>query len=160
MRDFLLLKVEQVVNEWAELAPTADEVDAILEVAYLAIAADGVVTRTETEAFIRVMMQIFGSDLTGDHVATAIEQYEDALDREGFRKRIRHLTGRLDREEARAAAYELAYAMAMCDLDTNIYEFEFAQVLQQEFGFDDEQVDKLVDRVLDLVAVSEDKVKK
>ncbi len=153
MRDFLLLKVEQVVADWSDLEPTSDEVDSILEVAYLAIAADGVVTRTETEAFIRVMIQLFGSDVTGDHVAEVIEQYEDALDRAGFRSRMSTLAGRLQRREAAEAAYEIAYAMVMCDLDTNIHEFEFAQVLQRELGIDEEKADTMADRVFDLVVV-------
>ncbi len=153
MRDFLLLKVEQVVADWSDLEPSANEIDAILEVAYLAIAADGVVTRTETEAFIRVMIQLFGPDVTGDHVAEVIEQYEDALDRDGFRSRMKTLAKRLKRDAARDAAYEIAYAMVMCDLDTNIHEFEFAQVLQGELGIDEEKADAMADRVFDLVVV-------
>jgi uncharacterized tellurite resistance protein B-like protein len=160
MRDFLLLKVEKVVSQWSDIDPTEDELDAILEVAYLAIAADGIVTRTETEAFIRVMIKLFGPELTGDRVAEVIEQYEDALDRSGFRKRIRALTKRLDRRELREVAYQIAYAMAMCDLDTNIHEFEFAQVLQTELGLDEETTDILVDKVLDLVMVPEVEIPK
>ena len=153
MKDFLLLKVEQVVGGWTDLGQKHDEIDAILEAAYMAIAADGVVTRTETEAFIRVMIQLFGPGVTGDHVAEVIETYEDALDRVGFRQRMRALAARLGRRELREAAYQLAYAMVMCDLDTNVHEFEFAQVLQEELGLDEETAEAMADRVFDLVVV-------
>jgi len=63
------------------------------------------------------------------------------------------LAGRLQRREAAEAAYEIAYAMVMCDLDTNIHEFEFAQVLQRELGIDEEKADTMADRVFDLVVV-------
>lgn len=151
MRDFLRLNMDAVVDDWGDFEPTTDEIEAMLEVAFLAIASDGVVTRSEIEAFAVVMERLFGPNITSDRIEEVLDQYEDSLDRGGFRRRLTSVASELRRPEARDHAYQLAYAMAMCDLDTNIHEFEFDQVLREQFGLDDEQAERLVDGVVDLV---------
>lgn len=151
MRDFLRLNVDAVVASWGEFKPTADEIQAILEVAYLAIASDGVVTQSEIEAFAMVMERLFGPKLTAERIEAVLDKNEDELDKAGFRRRLENVASRLTRPEARDKAYQLSYAMAMCDLDTNIHEFEYDQVLRQMLGLDEESAENLVDSVVDLV---------
>jgi uncharacterized tellurite resistance protein B-like protein len=153
MRDFLRLNVDAVVSTWGDFTPTADEMQAILEVAYLAIASDGVVSRSEVEAFAMVMERLFGPKLTAEHIEEVLDKNEDDLDKSGFRRRLENVASRLTRREARDKAYQLSYAMVMCDLDTNIHEFEFDQVLRQMLGLDEEAAESLVDGVVDLVIV-------
>lgn len=155
MKDFLRLNVEAVVADWQSLdpAPTDDQVDAILEVAYLAIASDGVVTRTEMEAFAVVMEQLFGPDVTAARIEAVLDGYESSLDHAGFNDRLTDVTQRLQREDLRDKAYQLAYSMVMCDLDTNIHEFEFDQVLREQLGLDEQTAEELVDGVVDLIMV-------
>jgi hypothetical protein len=151
MKDFLRLDVEKVVAGWATLKPTAEELEAVLELAYLAIASDHVVTRTEVEAFAIVMERLFGPELTAKRIAGVLEQYEDALDRSGLKKRLKKVAGQLRRPVVRDRAYQLAYAMVMCDLDTNIDEFEFDNALRAQLGLTEEAAEALVDGVIDLV---------
>jgi hypothetical protein len=150
-RDFLRLNVDAVVKNWATVEPTADEVDAILEVAYLAIASDGVVTRPEMEAFVMVMERLFGPNLTSDRIAQVLDQYTDSLDHDGYCSRLAALRARLTRQEVRNKAYQLAYSMVMCDLDTNTNEFEFDQVLREHLGLDDDAAEELVDETVDII---------
>ena len=151
MKDFLRLDIDKVVAGWTSLEPTPAELDAILELAYLAIASDGVVTRTEMEAFAVVMERLFGPEMTAKHIEQVLEQYEDSLDRSGFRKRLRTVAGQLQRAPVRDRAYQLAYAMVMCDLDTNLHEFEFDKALREHLGLDEDAAEALVDSVIDLV---------
>lgn len=151
MKDFLRLNVNAVVSDWAILKPSAEEKDAILEVAYLAIASDGVVTRSEMEAFAMVMERLFGPDMTAAHIEEVLDQYEDSLDRSGFSKRLSAVSKELIRPEVRDRAYQLSYAMVMCDLDTNIHEFEFDHALRDHLGLNDARAESLVDDVVDLV---------
>lgn len=150
MKDFLKLNVDAVISDWSTINPTPDEIDAILEIAFLAIASDGVVTKSEMEAFALVMEQLFGPELTAEHIAQVLDQYEDSLDRLGFQQRLDALSKRLARPDVRDRAYQLSYSMVMCDLDTNIHEFEFDQVLRDKLGLDEERAEELVDGVVDL----------
>jgi hypothetical protein len=151
MRDFLRLDVDKVVEGWAALEPSQEELDAILELAYLAIASDGVVTRTEMEAFAVVMERLFGSEMTARHIEEVLDQYEDSLDRSGFKKRLKAVSDQLKRPAVRDHAYQLSYAMVMCDLDTNLHEFEFDKALREHLGLEEERAEELVDGVIDLV---------
>lgn len=151
MKDFLRLNINAVVSDWVAIKPTPEEKDAILEVAYLAIASDGVVTRSEMEAFAMVMERLFGPEMTAAHIEEVLDQYEDSLDRSGFRKRLRAVSEQLTRPEVRDKAYQLSYAMVMCDLDTNIHEFEFDNALRDHLGLSDTKAESLVDDVVDLV---------
>jgi uncharacterized tellurite resistance protein B-like protein len=154
MKNFLMLNVDGVLDNWRELAPTPAEIDAVLEAAFLAIASDGVVTRTEVEAFAAVMERLFGPEHTAKKIEEVLDHYEDSLDRGGFLDRIRDVAARLTRPAVRDKAYQLAYAMVMCDLDTNEHEFEFDQVLRDQLGLDEEHAEALVDGVVDLVMVA------
>jgi hypothetical protein len=151
MRDFLRLNVNAVVSSWSEFEPTDEEIDAMLEVAYLAIASDGVVNRNEVEAFAMVMERLFGPKVTAERIESVLDNYEDSLDRSGFQKRMSSVAGKLTRDTVRDKAYQLSYAMVMCDLDTNIHEFEFDQVLRDMLGLDEDAAETLVDGVVELV---------
>jgi hypothetical protein len=151
MKDFLRLDVEKVVAGWAALEPTAQELEAALELAYLAIASDHVVTQTEMEAFAIVMERLFGPELTAKSIAGVLEQYEDELDRAGLKARLKTVAGQLRRAQVRDRAYQLAYAMVMCDLDTNLHEFEFDNALRDQLGLSEDEAEALVDGVIDLV---------
>lgn len=151
MRDFLRLDVEKVVAGWAALEPTAAELEAALELAYLAIASDHVVTATEVEAFAIVMERLFGPELTAKRIAGVLEQYEDQLDRSGLKERLKKVARQLRRPQVRDRAYQLAYAMVMCDLDTNLNEFEFDHALREQLGLSEDEAEALVDGVIDLV---------
>ncbi len=151
MRDFLLLNVDAVLVNWSDFEPTSEEVEAVLEVAFLAIASDGVVTRSEVEAFAVVMERLFGPEQTAEKIEEVLDLYEDTLDDAGFLVRLDAVQARLTRPVVRDKAYQLAYAMVMCDLDTNIHEFEFDQVLRQKLNLDEERAEELVDGVVDLV---------
>lgn len=151
MKDFLRLDVEKVLAGWASLEPTAEELEAALELAYLAIASDHVVTRAEVQAFAIVMERLFGPELTAQRIAGVLEQYEDDLDRAGLKERLGKVASQLRREAVRDRAYQLAYAMVMCDLDTNLHEFEFDNALREQLGLTEEAAEALVDGVIDLV---------
>ena len=151
MRNFLKLNVDDVISDWQQLSPSHDEIEGILEVAYLTIAADGVVTRTEMAAFAAVMEQLFGAELTAQNIEEVLDQFEESLDKAGFHRRLVVVSSKLKRFEVRDKAYQLAYAMAMCDLDTNVHEFEFDKALRDHLGLEDQHAEELVDAVVDLV---------
>lgn len=161
-------RVEAVVPRDPALVLSKAEREAILEISYLAIAADRKLRDEEIDAFRRVAARL--RDLVGDPEAgpaskrplTPVENYEitdqelaDLLDhyaaglaRSDADARLRDISRALVRPEARAVAYKVAYALALCDLDTSDPEFEFDLQLIDSLDLSQEQADAFADEVL------------
>ena len=153
-------QVGNVVPSKLDLTPK--ERDAILEIAYLAIAADRVLNEEEVEAFRAVASKLRApSDATTgqmseaelgtlldrftnrlEHTKATMVPGDDAEDSDTERsrllraeadERLNALCTDLPRPDTRELAYKIAYALALCDLETTDEEFEFD--LQRSRGF-------------------------
>ena len=109
----------------ASLAVTDVERDAILEIAYLAVAADHKLSSEELDAMRRIGARLHGKPtLTDDELDELLGKYAQWLDREEVEQRLRDLGGKLS-PVTRKLAYKVAYTLAMCDLESSDEEFEF-----------------------------------
>ena len=149
--------VLRVVPTDEALALTKKEAAAILEIAFLAIAADHKLRDEEIEAFRGVAGRLkdlsSGSAKTsgpmGDRELEAIlDSFSADMDRAVADERLLVVAKDLDRAEVRALAYKVAYALALCDLDTSDEEFEFDLQLVDALNLSQEDVGALEDDVL------------
>jgi hypothetical protein len=152
-----MVHVERVLPPRADF--TVGEVDAILEAAYLATAADGVLTKEEIEAFRSVASSLRhiaagggGGKGTvkviGDEDLDALfERFAVRSDHVARAERVGAVRGRLGRVEVRELAYKVAFAMSLCDLDANEEEEAYDDELIEAFGIEDDRADALAAEV-------------
>lgn len=157
-----LAGVLRVVPEENSVALTEEEAAAILEIAFLAIAADRKLSDEELEAFRAVAGRL--RDLvahSGDPSTPAsaqvmsdrefeliLESFSADLDRNVADERLRVLGAQLERPDVRALAYKIAYALALCDLNTSDEEFEFDLQLVEALELTHDATEALEDEVL------------
>ncbi|MEO8876194.1 MAG: hypothetical protein ABI461_11450 [Polyangiaceae bacterium] len=164
-------QVANVVPSKLDLSPR--ERDAVLEIAYLAIAADRVLNEEEVEAFRSVAARLRGetSPMSEQELGTLLDRFsnrlehtkatmvpgDDAEDSETERdrllraeadERLRALCTDLPRAETRELAYKIAYALALCDLETTDEEFEFDRQLVDALGLSIDKAGELADEVV------------
>jgi tellurite resistance protein len=149
-----VVHVERVLPLRADF--TVGEVDAILEAAYLATAADGELSPEELEAFRAVASALRHVAAGGAGKAKSISDKDLDLLFERFAVRSDHaeratritaMRTRLGRTEVRELAYKVAFAMSLCDLDANEEEAAYDDELIEAFGIDGERADALAAEV-------------
>jgi tellurite resistance protein len=151
MTRILQLDVSRVLSENIHELVEPAERDAMLEVAYLAIAADGKLMEEELEAFVTAMLLLYGPGTSSDQVRRTVDHLIDQFERGEDQVLLTELASHLTRSFARDQAYKLAYAMAMSDFDTDDQEFAFDQRLRRALELDDEQAETLTDQVIDAI---------
>jgi hypothetical protein len=164
-------QVGNVVPTQLDLSPK--ERDAVLEIAYLAIAADRVLNEEEVAAFKQVASKLRGGDgsMSEAELGTLLDRFtnrlektraelepaEDMDDEDDERKRLLRaeaderllaLTTDLPRPGTRELAYKIAYALALCDLETTDDEFEFDLQLVDALGLTTDRASQLADEVV------------
>jgi tellurite resistance protein len=148
------IHVEKVLPARADF--NVGEVDAILEAAYLATAADGVLTDEERESFRAVASGLRNiatggagaKKMIGDKDLDALfERFSERSEHADRADRMKAMRERLGRTEARELAYRIAFAMALCDLDSNDDEGAYDDELIEAFGIDGERADALAAEV-------------
>jgi len=133
---------------------SAEEIDAILELSFLAIVADGRLSEPEMGAFSDALVALADphqiQSLMNRLANTSIHQQEDVCFGVDS-SRLRTLAGKLRSQAAREQAYKLAYAMAMSDVHSGDCEFRYDQDLRKALGLTDEAAEQLIDQVVDIV---------
>lgn len=95
-------------------SPEARAFEAVLEAVFLTAAADGRVTREETEHLGRITRDLTAGALDADALETLFEGWFLLLEARGFHARAKDLSRRLD-EDTRRLALALAAAVALGD---------------------------------------------
>lgn len=155
MARILKLNVDQVLPAGVHADISEQERSAMLEVAYLAIAADGKLMEEELDAFVQAMLLLYGPDASPEQVTKVVDHLLAQFERGDDEALLADLARDLARPLARDLAYKLAYAMAMSDFDTDDNEFHFDLRLRQALGLSDEQAEALTDEVIDAVRPEE-----
>ncbi|MEZ4400705.1 MAG: TerB family tellurite resistance protein [Kofleriaceae bacterium] len=111
----------------ADLTPAqaADvaRLEAMLEVAFLAAAADGEITDPEADNLGATLASWLGGELSDDAVEAVIERFMAALAADGRAARLAAAAARLD-ADARMSAYTLACVVTLCDLELDDAELD------------------------------------
>jgi hypothetical protein len=149
--------VDRVLPDRADL--TVGEVDAILEAAYLATAADGRLSPEEHEAFRAVATSLRHIATGGAHgtgrakpladkdLDALFERYAVRSDHAARAERISAMRDRLGRVMVRELAYKVAFAMGLCDLQANEDEAQYDEELVTAFGIDEDRAETLAAEV-------------
>jgi len=151
MARVLKLDVDQVLPEGIHADISDQERSAMLEVAYLAIAADGKLMEEELDAFVQAMLLLYGPDASPDQVKRVVDHLLAQFERGQDEALLADLAADLSRPFARDQAYKLAYAMTMSDFDTDDEEFHFDQRLRQALCLSEDEAEALADQVIDAV---------
>ncbi len=123
-----------------------EERDAILEVAFLAVAADRHINAAEEDA-LRALARALDPARAKANVGALLARGVDP-DRDTADAHLLTVVGRLATDEARALAYQGAYAVAQADLDAADEEFEFDLQLIDALGLDQDTADQLAQQVV------------
>lgn len=145
--------IAQVVPESTKLSTS--EIDAILEIAYLTIAADRRLQDAEIDAFRGVLERLRAQsvaqselDRVLDEMYTRAQAARDANGERGYADdRLRELAAKMS-AEARELAYKVAYAMSMADMDASDEEFELDLQLVDALEISNERAEDLQGEVM------------
>ncbi len=137
--------------------------EAILEIAYLAMAVDEQLRDEEIDAFSVIAAAIIGgrvkdreparegseaSRLDDHALRTWLDKFAGDLDRASIEERLQDAVKSLASDkEAKLAAYRVACLMAMSDLDAADREFEFDLDLIATLGISQDDADRIVEEV-------------
>ena len=135
--------VPQVIPAAMTFSPESSA--AILEIAYLAIFADHKLSDEELGAFGGIVARL-SPKRTVDQVLDDLQDRTAGVDND---ERLRELGSTLAPAE-REVAYQIAYALGLCDLDSSDEEFEFDLQLVDALELDGDRADELADRVMRL----------
>lgn len=135
--------------------------EAILEIAFLAIAADRKIDEVEVEAFAHVGALLVGEGdgeaKLGDHEVNAwLDHFTERLDKSNLVERINEVAGSLELEDARIAAYRISFFLGIVDLDASDREFEFDLELISALHLDQDTADRITAEVNEAITPPEE----
>lgn len=150
------LDIPKAIDQRLRASLSKDEVEAILEISYLAIASDGRLSPGEVDAFADAVISMADPDqiltLMDRAAGTALQKQDNACyDVDDVR--LKTITGKLRNQAAREQAYKLAYAMATSDVRTGDCEFRYDQHLRRALGLSDDAAERLIDQVIETLSV-------
>ena len=113
----------------AGLSPSAEQIDVLLEIAYLVTAVDGRLADEELAAFGAIAARLRGSDaLTIADLDALLQRYGSHVERDEIEARVKLLAPTLPRE-LHAVVYRLALGLAFVDQDPSEAEDRLHKVL-------------------------------
>jgi len=128
---------------------------AIVELCYLAIAADGVLDDAELDAFATTMAALQGEAGVPDQIkamVAGLRQAHGAQEQpspEAVAERLKVLAQQIPDQAMRELAYKLVCLLTMVDLETNDPEIAYDNALCDALGLDTHRAQALVDEVVD-----------
>jgi hypothetical protein len=138
------LPIETLVPEGAGFS--REEIEACLALAWLSVIADGKILPEELDAFERAAKRLVGPTADVEGILAQLDRELAAQDDDPW---LALKAKALGRPAARDFAYQLAYIMALSDVDTNDDEFHNALRLREVLGLTDAQGEELLDVVLE-----------
>lgn len=124
-----------------DVALTAEERDAVLETALLAIASDGVIDATEAAAFIAIAERLGGDG------APLLVRFEGGMTRDQADARLLEVAKHLTNADSKTLAYRAAYTLSLADEEASDGEFEFDLQLLDALDLSQAEADRLVEEV-------------
>lgn len=147
IRKFLDADIHERIDEPEQMA--------LVEIAYLAMAADGELAAAELEVFADTMASLRGEQgLPEDIKATVaglVEAHKTAPTPapEAVAQRLRDLAARLQGQSKRELAYMLVCAMTMADQKTEDAELDFDENLIGALGLTEARAEELLAKVVE-----------
>jgi len=155
------IPIEWAIDPGEPLSPA--EVEAVLEVAYLVMRADGRIAGEEVDAFGRIAAalrsrgmpgyrtsagrQKVAAPLEGRPLEELLERFASRVVQDGTDARLEAIAGVLVRPGVPEVAYKVACGMAMVDLNDDDREFELDLALIAALGLTQDDADGLAAEV-------------
>jgi hypothetical protein len=132
------------------IAAEAARLHAILEVAFLAAAADGKLADDEIRNLTANLQAWLHADLDDEFFVSTFGDLADKLAADGFSKRLAYAASQLD-AESRQSAYVLACVTVLCDLEVHDDELLVLGKIADAFEIPEAQAQKTFDEIEDTV---------
>lgn len=130
----------------AGVNPSAEQQDVLLELAFLATAADGRLHDDELHAFIEIASRLRGKPQADKDVDALLDRFGGTIEQRDIEARVHKIAPTLP-TELRPIAFKLAVALGVVDLDASEDESELQAVLAEALGLDDDKVGELTAEV-------------
>ncbi|MBL0220820.1 MAG: TerB family tellurite resistance protein [Myxococcales bacterium] len=131
-------------NRDAPTDPQAARLHALLEVAYLAAAADDDLSEHEIDHLVANLHAWLGHELEARFLVELFDHLAQQLAREGFQGRLAELAKVLD-APSRRDAYKLACVTALCDHEVHDDELAFLGGIADAFGIPADEAQGIFD---------------
>lgn len=125
-------------------------IHALVEVAFLAAAADGELADAEIETLVANLEGWLGGSLPSDVLVKLFEHLSSQLVAEGVTARLNACADLLD-DEGRRVAYKLACVTTLCDLEVHDDELGFLGTIADAFGIPQAEAQATFDELDDIV---------
>jgi hypothetical protein len=148
-------KIASVVPAGVKLVPA--ETDAIVEIAYVAIAADRRLDPAEVDAFQHVLEKLHGERVDAVELNEVLDKMYVRVERagDGLDDHLRALGAKMT-PAARELAYKIAYAMSVADLDASDEEFELDLQLVDALELTSDRAEELQEEVMTVLNPADD----
>ncbi len=130
----------------AELEHSLAQFSGTIETMFLAAAADGRVSRGEVDHMADIVCDITDGDLSRDDVVEMIQNFAEAVERDGYEGRLDTLAAALD-DDTRRSAFTLAVAIAMGDGRIDDGEEALFHDLAETYDIPDHEAEAIVEDV-------------
>jgi hypothetical protein len=130
----------EMIKKAIDHMPSAADARRVVEIACLAVAADGHLDAEELHV-LRVLCKEFAVELKAVDEVLALGAREDRLDR------LRAVAGAIETEAAKRLAYKMTVLASIADLAAQDEEFEFDLDVQEALGLDSAVADELANQV-------------
>jgi hypothetical protein len=151
MRIILLTDIEKILPEGIHVRLSPAERDALLEIAALAMAADGILRNEEFEVFINAMRRLYGTDADMQTARRKVEQMVEQEEWDDTDARLDELAASLSPGFARELAFKLGCLMTVCDFTLYGDEIAFDNDLRSALGLTPDEAEKLTAEVVDSI---------
>ena len=125
------MSIEELIP--STLAPSPEQTEILLELAYLVTAADGRLADEELVAFERIASRLYGRTVSPPELDGVIERFAHNVEQAEIEARVRELVPALEKD-LHAAAYRLALGVAFVDHDASEQEDALHKVLGDALG--------------------------
>jgi hypothetical protein len=125
----------------------------MLEVAFLAAAADGQLADAEIEHLVANLQAWLGAQLETSFLEQLFDDLGEQLAAQGAHARLAAAAAALD-QESRRVAYRLACVTALCDLDVHDDELRFLGTIADAFAIPSDDAQAIFDELDDAVTAA------
>lgn len=130
----------------ASLKPSTEHADVLLELAYLATAADGRLDDEELSAFREIAGRLHGKALTSAELDKLLDRFGANVEHADIVSRVEKIAPMLP-SDLRPVAFKLAVGLSVADLDASEDESDLQVILAEALGLDDSAVAELTAEV-------------
>lgn len=130
----------------ASLKPSTEQADLLLELAYLATAADGRLDEEELSAFREIAERLHSKALTSAELDKILDRFGANVEHADIVSRVEKIAPALP-TDLRPLAFKLAVGLSVADLDASEDESDLQVILAEALGLDDSAVSELIAEV-------------